>query len=719
MVTFFSAALLCLMSVSSAHAFQFSLDPFDWFEEDTNTLAPEFQEQTELAQEKAPKEPVPIDMPHAIEDLAYGDLLFDYYQQHYFSAITKILVAKERGQLDDNTEHADLVLGSLYVSYGMLEEGEAIFTRLLETHSSQRGADESWYQLARIHYKKGQPQKALDILTHNIVEPVESRQVEHLLLQVLSHIRLNQLDQARQFADYLKDEKDLSLFVRFNLGAAFAQLGEVERAKQHYQFILNRTPKTELDKTLRDQSALALGIFHLRNNELELAEQTLKQIRLYGPVANRALLALGWTYFHSDKMEDALTPWMELNDRPFYDPSVQESVLNVPFVYENLGALQDALDGYNSAYKTFRTQRRKLDDIKGAIMEPTWIENISPVDLSGQDVMAAVEQFQLPVKDSASPHLYRYFASNEFQRLYNDYREVQRLYMVLIHWERQFSSLHEMIATHVNRLNELAPQSEQAIKNSQNFYAYSRVKLQEFEAKLSEIIEKDDLMGLANSAQLAQKARLDAIEEALTALDDPDTYAEEWNKLKLLKGLLIWDLNALAIEKRWQATKDQIAIENLLVELEDAIRAVTNAREVRLNRFHGFETRIIDLRTRVTGLQNQVAQALRAQRNSMQKVAVGIIEQQQKQLDHMRAKALLSIARLQDLAYMQERQRKQKRDESILINLQDDESGQSSDGTSTQSSASQDGSRQYTQEVPVSEETSKSLSDVIKKIFSD
>ncbi len=59
------------------------LDPFDWFGSDQTTV-----EGTEAPPQ--PKPPVPIDQPHAIEDLAYGDLLYEFYQEHYLSAITKM-----------------------------------------------------------------------------------------------------------------------------------------------------------------------------------------------------------------------------------------------------------------------------------------------------------------------------------------------------------------------------------------------------------------------------------------------------------------------------------------------------------------------------------------------------------------------------------------------------------------------------------------------------
>ncbi|WP_290579458.1 tetratricopeptide repeat protein [Ketobacter sp.] len=671
-------------------------NPLHWFgNHETST-------QAETAEQ--PKTPIPIDQPHSIEDLAYGDLLFEYYQQHYFSAITKILVAKERGLFKNNSEHAELVLGALYVSYGLLDSGEAIFRNLLNTYTSPQGADESWYQLARIYYKRGATGQALSILTSNIQEPLESRATEHLLLQILCHIRLGQVDQAQALTQYLKEDQAQSLFVRFNMASAMAQLGDMERAAGYYSDVLaNSRPTTELDKTLNDQAALALGIYYLRSNQLALAEQTFHRVRLYGPVANRALLALGWTHFHGDRKLDALTPWMELNERALTDPSVQESILNVPFVFEELGALQDALDGYKAAYKIFRNQRRRLESIKLDIQQPDWIERISPVDISGQDAMGRLPEFQLPVNDEVSQHLYRYFASNDFQKLYRDYRELQRLYMVLRHWERQFPSFNEMINTHVERLNELAPKAETAIDRSKNFYAYSRVKLDEFEARLSEIIANDDLMGMANVPQLLQKERLDAIEAALVQLDDPDLYYEEWEKLKLLKGLLMWDLNATAIDKRWEATKEQVAMDNMLVELEQRIRAVASAREIRLNRFYGFETRIQTLYQQVKGLEMETAALLRQQRRQMQDVAVSIIEQQQMQLDRMRAKSLLAIARLQDLGYMQERDRKKQQDQSIRLEL----------GAEPAAGAAE------AAEPAGNQEPSQTLSDVIKRIFSD
>lgn len=599
---------------------------------------------------------IPVDQPHPVADLAYGDLLFDYYQGHYFAAITKILVAQERGLLTLDAEHARIVLGALYVSYGMLDKGEAIFRELLETHVSPAAADEAWYQLARIHYKRGQTQQALALLTQRIHTRPAQRPIEHVLLQALCHIRLGQLEQARDLLPLLQGKKSVSVLARFNIGATLAQLNELEQAEGYFREVSQLDARDDYDWMLKDQASVALGVHYLQQEKWDQARNVLERVRLYGPQSSRGLLALGWARFHSDEPAAALTPWLELAERDLTDPAVQEALLNIPYVYEQHGALQEALNRYRSAYDEYGKQKQILEQAKHDLLQADWIRQISPVDTTDA-VMTSLPAFELPTEDNATPYLYLYFASNEFQRLYQDYRELQRLYMVLVHWRRQLPSFNQMIATNVARLDELGPRSQQAIDATRKFYAYARVKLEEFGARLDEIIANDDLAGTANVQQLEQKERLEAAEQVLTALGDPELYEEEWTKLRLLKGLLMWDLNATALDRRWEMTKDRIAIDNLLVDLEQAIRRVQAARDLRLDRFYGFETRISELEQRITTLQDEIATALRHNRHYMQAVAVSIIERHQAQLDRMRARALLSIARLQDRGYVQERER--------------------------------------------------------------
>ena len=115
----------------------------------------------------------------------------------------------------------------------------------------------------------------------------------------------------------------------------------------------------------------------------------------------------------------------------------------------------------------------------------------------------------------------------------------------------------------------------------------------------------------------------------------------------------------------------------------------------------------MDLDQRMTGLQTDIATALLHNRQYLQSVATGIVDQHQTQLDRMRAKALLSIARLQDRGYVQERERQGRQPkEGLMLELQ----GQPAT-PATPDAGKPDGKKGNGEP--------DNLTDVIRNIFSD
>ena len=54
-----------------------------------------------------------------VRDLDYGVSLFYFYQGEYFEAARSLLVAQELGRLANQKEDADLLLGGIYLQYGL------------------------------------------------------------------------------------------------------------------------------------------------------------------------------------------------------------------------------------------------------------------------------------------------------------------------------------------------------------------------------------------------------------------------------------------------------------------------------------------------------------------------------------------------------------------------------------------------------------------------
>ena len=81
--------------------------------------------------------------PPTVQDLAWGEVLFDFYQADHVPAITRLLVARQRGELPEHGDEAELVLGGLYLDYGMHAHAATIFESLLEQEARPSIRDSS------------------------------------------------------------------------------------------------------------------------------------------------------------------------------------------------------------------------------------------------------------------------------------------------------------------------------------------------------------------------------------------------------------------------------------------------------------------------------------------------------------------------------------------------------------------------------------------------
>ena len=70
--------------------------------------------------------PRPVMAPH------YGDTLFSFYQDKYFSAITGLMVSQHFQRMSPHDDDGEILRGGLLLSYGMHQEAGRIFAQLIE-----------------------------------------------------------------------------------------------------------------------------------------------------------------------------------------------------------------------------------------------------------------------------------------------------------------------------------------------------------------------------------------------------------------------------------------------------------------------------------------------------------------------------------------------------------------------------------------------------------
>src|SRR5690242_13603845 len=90
-----------------------------------------------------------------IRDLHYGDVLFYFYQDDDFEAITRLNAYEQWGLLSHHHDESQLLLGGLYLSLGLHNEAGKRFEALLTPQTPEGVRNRAWFYLAKVWYARG------------------------------------------------------------------------------------------------------------------------------------------------------------------------------------------------------------------------------------------------------------------------------------------------------------------------------------------------------------------------------------------------------------------------------------------------------------------------------------------------------------------------------------------------------------------------------------
>ncbi|HTP71004.1 MAG TPA: hypothetical protein VML58_02200, partial [Burkholderiaceae bacterium] len=92
---------------------------------------------------------------HVIVDPYYGDTLFQFFQDRYFTAITGLMTSQHFNRVPQHADEAELLRGGMLLSYGMHKEAGEVFAQLIDKGATPPVRDRAWFYLAKIRYQRG------------------------------------------------------------------------------------------------------------------------------------------------------------------------------------------------------------------------------------------------------------------------------------------------------------------------------------------------------------------------------------------------------------------------------------------------------------------------------------------------------------------------------------------------------------------------------------
>lgn len=582
--------------------------------------------------------------PQQVLDLHYGEVLFHFYQEDYFTAISHLMVARQQNLLQHHLNESELLLGGLQLSYGMPDQAERRFDRLLDQNTDADLRNRIWYYLTKISYQRGHYRRALGNLRKIDKLGDKSISTELALLNANLHMALGENDKA---ADVLKNTRapdEWEEYLRINRGIALLRAGELEEGRK----TLDKLGKVDADneelRALRDRANLGLGYELLRAGDAGQARDYLNRVRLQGPFIQAALLGAGWADAEQGDYKQALTPWLELLELASYEAPVQEAHLAVPYAFAQLGDSKHAIYFYEQAIGYFDEEQQQLEAAIQGTQSGELLSLLSQADTgnSGGWLHDTPTLEGVP----SGRYLVDILSSHSFQEPLKDYRDLGYLQQLLQQWLENIDLYYDMVDARRLAYQQRAPLIRQRLEKQEAKALYQR--WQDYQSLTLAQHGSGDPLDLATGKEKRQWRTLRKVQATLASLAPEPRHTNMLAKARWLQGILYWQIQADYKARLWDVEKQLQSLEGPVSEATSKHLQVSEALDHVKVGFDGYDRRIAVMRERILTLLPDIQTSRNNTSDQLQRLALKELESRRQRLASYRIQARYALARSYD-----------------------------------------------------------------------
>ena len=580
---------------------------------------------------------------HRVHDLFYGQALYQFFQENELAAITQLMVANERPrQASSQVDEANLLLADLYYGYGLHEESRDLFAQLLNAEISSSVQNRVWFNLARLRYEQGYHEHASNLLSRIDDQLTPAYEAERKYLLTNLYLGNRQYDQATDLSNRIDSKSIWKSYARYNLGVALLEGGEYEKGRPILEQLGQMEATSPEQLALRDLSNLSLGLMQLRMELPEPALQNLSRIRLEGPLSNQALLASGWAWFRLEQFDRAQVPWRLLLRNNAVDAATQEAILAIPANYAESSQDKLAIHHYQNAARQFDLQLKLLSKAIRSIDSNELITALRENAI----LYDRIDLQRLPPSSDVTPQLHILLASSAFHREIQRYQELLDIRHSLGRWGNNFPALELMLDE-----RRLAFEKNQPLLlESSSFKQFEQMSTRrdQHAAQLEAIESSEDYLALAQEQELEHLQRLRRVAGSIDKVSPQRDTVYQQDMLRLLSGLLHYQLGTEYPARIWKARKQLIQLDHALGETEYRVESLRQITESTERNFAIYQQRITGQSQKIAALRERVARTLKQQEQHINQLAIDAIRKQQQHIVQLRLNARFEIVRIHD-----------------------------------------------------------------------
>jgi hypothetical protein len=330
------------------------------------------------------------------------------------------------------------------------------------------------------------------------------------------------------------------------------------------------------------------------------------------------------------------------------DSAVLEAKIALPYAYAELGAYGQSLEGYQNAVSQFDSEQGALNESIAAIKSGKLVEGLNAKN-PGEEMGWFWNLTELPEMPHAG-HLTQVLAQHEFQESFKNYRDLQFLGRNLAQWRESLAAYRDMLAERKKAFEARLPQTRSGAQGTAATLAELKQGRASLAAELVRVEREGDVISFADAKQDDLLQRLASVQIAAKANErDPDV-AKLADKIRLLSGVLAWQLSQDYPARLWTAQKALRDADAQVAQAEGRQAQIAKAQRDEPARFAAFAKRIDALEAQLNTLIPRVASLTTEQQQAVQGIAVAELARAQQRLAEYQTQARFALAQLVDRA---------------------------------------------------------------------
>jgi hypothetical protein len=595
-----------------------------------------------------------------VDELTYGTVLYEYFQEQHSDALLTALVAQAQDRRGEDWVRFDLAAGSFAFADGMYDYANETFARVGEGELTELDSMRLAFHLSR-EYHRRQAWESLDSQLAKIdlgkswlgrvrVHP----EVEFMKAELA--VQRGDLDAAYQMLSGMDQQNSLTAYGLFNLGVAYREANLLPNAKQTFAHLAALPAYSDEAYDLSQRAKLALALIARQQQDRQSADAVLRDLPGQGRYQEVAMAAFGGLAMDNEDYELAARIWMTLQDDAYWTPSTATARLGFPLSLERMAATSQrattemALMQYQQAEASFTGRLDELTALSTQARDPAWVHGLLDVFATEEQDQAQMQALMQQWQDQLGhTDWLEWLATDKVHQVLVQWRELNAMQGFLGELPDRLSALEGVATEQQRRADKAVVLLQDDGILDQRVLLQGKVKeLQQQLAVVDAATPERTQTWMQPLATVEERELLDELSQmrALIAhMDERDQI--KWRaRVERLEGLVFYRIVDERAKRLQVLRKQHQELNVVLADLDQRVTRVNNAEE---NFVAGVGTDFAAFLERSDRLIARVA-AARLDREELLAAEIrGRMEREMRQVQQYLLVTRIAIARATDL----------------------------------------------------------------------